>query len=574
MNKNSFETNDEYIAYSKTEGKDRIILLKVMCLAGILGSAINLFFNLFQPNVGDIFLSTINLLLFVITFIASRYIHNYRILTTSISIFIPLSILLLFIIKGYSESFIFGFILVPVISIPMLGIGLGLVLSILMFVLSLTLFQFRIYQGDIVTNEGLFIAAYASISSLFSAYEWLKIESRMLEIKTKDNFEKEEKSHQEKTDLLFELSHQIRTPLNSIMGITNLLKQDELTDDQQEYLDAINTSVMNLSLAMSSMINEIDTSPEKEQLHHLLYFNISEVINHVVNSYLANHPRQNININANFSEYIPTKLTGNVKKIEKILDTIFDSIVLQSQKKETEIFLIINNKKETETFVELVFEVHTSSIKMDNTEEKLPNEDQVSYNFASLIDVLDLSSAKQLVEANGGNLTHKKKDNEIDIFEFNFVLWKSQTATGKNTGWKSNTLVPKIKDMSESSILIVEDNMLNQKVLLMTLEPLVRNVEIANNGKEALKLFESSKFDLILMDIQMPVLDGYKTTAKIRISEIGTSFHIPIIAVTANALNGEMEKCLAIGMDDYISKPFQMERLLEKIEFFLGKKLE
>ena len=524
MNENSFETNDEYIAYSKTEWKDRILLLKAMCLAGILGSAINLFFNLFQPNVGDIFLSTINLLLFVITFIASRYIHNYRILTSSISIAIPLSIVLLFIIKGYSESFIFGFILVPVISIPMLGIGLGLVLSILMFVLSLILFQFRIYQGDIVTNEGLFIAAYASISSLFSAYEWLKIESRMLEIKTKDNFEKEEKSHQEKTDLLFELSHQIRTPLNSIMGNTNLLKQDELTADQQEYLDAINTSVMNLSLAMSSMINEIDTSPEKEQLHHLLYFNISEVINHVVNSYLANHPRQNININANFSEYIPTKLTGNVKKIEKILDTIFDSIVLQSQKKETEIFLIINNKKETETFVELVFEVHTSSIKMDNTEEKLPNEDQVSYNFASLIDVLDLSSAKQLVEANGGNLTHKKKDNEIDVFEFNFVLWKSQTATGKNSGWKSNTLVPKIKDMSESSILIVEDNMLNQKVLLMTLEPLVRNVEIANNGKEALKLFESSKFDLILMDIQMPVLDGYKTTAKIRISEIGTSF--------------------------------------------------
>ena len=305
LNENSFETNDEYIAYSKTEGKDRILLLKAMCLAGILGSAINLFFNLFQPNVGDIFLSTINLLLFVITFIASRYIHNYRILTSSISIAIPLSIVLLFIIKGYSESFIFGFILVPVISIPMLGIGLGLVLSILMFVLSLILFQFRIYQGDIVTNEGLFIAAYASISSLFSAYEWLKIESRMLEIKTKDNFEKEEKSHQEKTDLLFELSHQIRTPLNSIMGITNLLKQDELTADQQEYLDAINTSVMNLSLAMSSMINEIDTSPEKEQLHHLLYFNISEVINHVVNSYLANHPRQNININANFSEYIP-----------------------------------------------------------------------------------------------------------------------------------------------------------------------------------------------------------------------------------------------------------------------------
>jgi len=112
---------------------------------------------------------------------------------------------------------------------------------------------------------------------------------------------------------------------------------------------------------------------------------------------------------------------------------------------------------------------------------------------------------------------------------------------------------------------------MNQKVLSLSLESMVKSIEIANNGKEALKLFESSRFDIILMDIQMPILDGYKTTAKIRVSEIGTNFHVPIIALTANVMNGEMEKCLAFGMDDYLSKPFQMETLVEKMQFYLGK---
>ena len=115
-------------------------------------------------------------------------------------------------------------------------------------------------------------------------------------------------------------------------------------------------------------------------------------------------------------------------------------------------------------------------------------------------------------------------------------------------------------------MLLVEDNLINQKIVLLSLKKSVKTVDIANNGKEALDKFGSVKYDIILMDIQMPIMNGIVTTKKIRNIEKSTNTHTPIIAITANALLGDKEECLAAGMDDYISKPFQIETLITKME--------
>ena len=121
------------------------------------------------------------------------------------------------------------------------------------------------------------------------------------------------------------------------------------------------------------------------------------------------------------------------------------------------------------------------------------------------------------------------------------------------------------KEMKDLNILLVEDNPINQRISQLMLEPLVKRLEIARNGKEALDMFGTSRYDLILMDVQMPVMNGLMAAEKIRSLEMSTQLHVPIIAITANAMLGDREQCLAVGMDDYISKPIEPDVLIEKI---------
>ena len=120
-----------------------------------------------------------------------------------------------------------------------------------------------------------------------------------------------------------------------------------------------------------------------------------------------------------------------------------------------------------------------------------------------------------------------------------------------------------------ANILLVEDNAINQKIIILSLKNMVKNIDIANNGKDALDKFGTSKYDLILMDIQMPVINGIVATKKIRELEATSNTQTPIIAITANALSGDKETCLAAGMNDYISKPFQVEVLVNKMKALL-----
>jgi CheY-like chemotaxis protein len=126
-------------------------------------------------------------------------------------------------------------------------------------------------------------------------------------------------------------------------------------------------------------------------------------------------------------------------------------------------------------------------------------------------------------------------------------------------------------DISECSVLLVEDNLINQKITLLTLKPLVKNIDTASNGREAIEKIMESKYDLILLDIQMPVMDGLITAEKIREMEQGKETHMPIIAITADAMIGDRERCLSAGIDEYISKPYQPAQLIAAINELLGR---
>jgi len=125
------------------------------------------------------------------------------------------------------------------------------------------------------------------------------------------------------------------------------------------------------------------------------------------------------------------------------------------------------------------------------------------------------------------------------------------------------------KEMKDIRILLAEDNLINQKITLLTLSPLVYGIDTASNGQEALDKIGRVKYDIILMDIQMPVMNGLVAAERIRDIEATTDTHIPIIAITANAMIGDKEKCISAGIDDYISKPFQPSALIDKIKKYI-----
>ena len=172
----------------------------------------------------------------------------------------------------------------------------------------------------------------------------------------------------------------------------------------------------------------------------------------------------------------------------------------------------------------------------------------------------------------GGNLSVSSSETYTEFrFELSFLKSNLKLRKGEITSHLDSQEARKeIRiELKEANILLVEDNKINQKIVILSLEKLVKNIDIANNGKEALDKFGTSNYDVILMDIQMPVMDGFLATKKIREIEASTNSFTPIIAITANAMSGDRETCLAAGMDEYISKPFQVDILIRKMESLL-----
>jgi CheY-like chemotaxis protein len=184
---------------------------------------------------------------------------------------------------------------------------------------------------------------------------------------------------------------------------------------------------------------------------------------------------------------------------------------------------------------------------------------------------IDFTIAKKIIEYHGGELKIETA-NGLTTLRFSFKLKKGITGAPKPEIDKDTAQLIQSKnkvELKNANILLVEDNAINQKIIILSLKNHVRNIDIANNGKDALDKFGTTKYHLILMDIQMPVINGIAATKKIRELEATSNTQTPIIAITANALSGDKETCLAAGMNDYISKPFQVDVLVNKMKMLL-----
>ncbi|BDX38266.1 hypothetical protein CYCD_16210 [Tenuifilaceae bacterium CYCD] len=387
-------------------------------------------------------------------------------------------------------------------------------------------------------------------------------------------------------EYLAKLSHQIRTPLNNVMIISNMLSSANLEEKYKDMIDTIQASTNNLVNVLNSMV-EISSGDIQSQADFNISFNLNNTINNTIKLFAAQS--QTVNFSIKIDESIPKNLLGDPVKLKQIFLNIIENIIKNKSGNKVSVEIRVNLVSQAANSLELFFEVRSNNPLLlpqnEGYTQSIIGENVISAASNQFyIDLLDLNITKKLVQSNGGKLNVKLTSDDAAVnFNYKIQVVPSEIKEpskevvderAKESARSSTSVAEKAThqtniDLSNANVLLVEDNLINQKIVILSLKKIVKNIEVANNGKEALDKFGTSKYDIILMDIQMPIMNGYVTTKKIREIESSTSTHTPIIAITANALLGDREECLAAGMDDYISKPFQIEVLIQKMRNLL-----
>ena len=378
-----------------------------------------------------------------------------------------------------------------------------------------------------------------------------------------------EKSARLKEQFLANMSHEIRTPMNVVIGMTNLL-EDLLTEkEQHRYLKGIR----NASEHLMVLINDIlDFSKIEAGKLKVLQepFHLGKLLEEQEQYFNKKAKKKKISFDVVREEDLPLDLIGDPYRLRQIISNLLNNAFKFTE--EGKIALNIKLFSEDKEKVQLAFSVEDTGIgipedKLENIFELFLQVDKSAttrYGGAGL----GLAISKKLVEMQGGTIKVQSSlgMGSTFIFTLKFLRGKAKPQKDKQTPMA-------IKRLPENcQILIVEDNELNQVVLEDTIKKWKGNpvIEIANNGKEAIDKIKRKKFDIILMDIQMPIMNGYETTQYVR-KRIQLDY-LPILAMTAYATTGEAEKTIIAGMNDYISKPFDPNVLFNKVIALLRTK--
>ncbi len=367
------------------------------------------------------------------------------------------------------------------------------------------------------------------------------------------------------------MSHEMRTPMNAIVGFTDLLRKTELNEEQQQYADAIKVSAENLLIITNDILDFSKLTSGRIEFEQIPFRPV-QVLSGLTEMMLPKATEKNINLRIVSDSGLPDYLIGDPSRLNQVLQHLTDNAIKFTEK--GEVLIGVTLLQETADDMEIEFYVQDTGIGIP--------EDLQGYIFDSYNQVhndasrkyggtgLGLAIVKQLIELQGGRVFVSSKPGEGSRFSFR-IFYKKHSAASENAG-KMTADAANLESMKDLNILLVEDNVLNQLLARKVLNNWGWKVEVAENGLVAIQKLEEQEFDLILMDIQLPEMNGYEAARHIRNKMPYPKQQTPIIAMTAHAFSGEKEKCLKAGMDDYISKPFNQDMLRSKIVAVLSSK--
>lgn len=375
--------------------------------------------------------------------------------------------------------------------------------------------------------------------------------------------ERAEASEKVKQMFLANMSHEIRTPMNGILGFARLLEDSKLNKEQAEYIRAIVQSGDNLLVILNDILDFSKIEAGKIAFEETP-FSLSELVEAAITMVRPKADEKSISLSYHQKEMIPDKLSGDPVRLSQILLNLLSNAIkfTESGSVTVSTYLVQTN----ENLVTIGFSVRDTGIGIatDVQARIFDSFEQATLSTSRKFGGtgLGLSIVKQLVELQGGRIWLTSKPGEGSDFcvSLPFRIARDYVQPEVIT-FREAKPVEKPKGIH---ILVAEDNTVNQLLVSRVLEKQGFTVELAGNGIEALQKLESGIYDIILMDLQMPEMDGYETTVHIR--NLPNAYNaIPIVAMTAHTIKGEVEKCLALGMTDFISKPFDAEELKGKI---------
>ncbi|MGF1535696.1 MAG: ATP-binding protein [Elainellaceae cyanobacterium] len=387
-------------------------------------------------------------------------------------------------------------------------------------------------------------------------------DAKEAQINLKSAVIKAQQANQAKSEFLANMSHEIRTPMNAIIGFAQLLETTFLDSQQKAYLKTINKSSEDLLMIIEDIL-DLSKLEAGELKMQAIDFDLRATVEDLLKRFEPKAQQKGLQLHLAIAPDIPQHLRGPVDRLRQVLANFISNAIKFTDSGEVELTIRATSPMvdpAAEGSVELRFSVRDTGIGIapENQNRIFNKFTQVETSASRQYEGtgLGLAICQKIVTLMSGKIGVNSIPGVGSTFWFQVPLERAHGSTGQ----RRNTPLSLLHDAHRKAVLVVEDIPANQELMLTVLKQFGYSAVAARDGREALNQIDRHCFDIILMDCQLPEMDGYETTRRIRQAE-SSQHRIPIVGITAHAMLGDREQCLAAGMDDYLSKPIRLDEL-------------